>query len=114
MLAVEIDLCKQTRCAFARLFRSRAALEAELLALRHQLNVLRPSPRTLSSINRLAFAGMYALAPNILDAVKTVKPETALGRHRSGFRPCWRRKSRPRGGRKVDIFSDVDIRKSRE
>jgi hypothetical protein len=55
-----------------------------------------------SSIDRLVFAGMYALAPNILDAVKTVKPETALGRHRSGFRPYWRRKSRPRGGRGVD------------
>jgi hypothetical protein len=55
-----------------------------------------------SSIDRLAFAGMYALAANVLDAVKTVKPETVLRRHRSGFRPYWRWKSRPRGGRGVD------------
>jgi hypothetical protein len=61
-----------------------------------------PGPFGLLHIDRLAFAGMCALAPNILDAVKTVKPETALGRHRSGFRPYWRRKSRPRGGRGVD------------
>jgi hypothetical protein len=61
-----------------------------------------PGPFGLSSIDRLAFAGMYALAPNILDAVKTVKPETVLRWHRSGFRPLWRRKSRPRGGRGVD------------
>ena len=63
MLAGDIDLCKQTWCAFAQLFRPRAALEAELLVLRHQLNVLRPkSPGrlALSSIDRLAFAGMTA------------------------------------------------------
>ena len=42
------------------LFRSRAALEAEILVLRHQLNVLRrKSPKRLafSSIDRLVFAG---------------------------------------------------------
>jgi len=31
-----IDLCKLILCAFARLFRSRAELEAEILVLRHQ------------------------------------------------------------------------------
>ena len=61
-----IDLCKLMWCAFAGLFRSRAALEAEILVLRHQLNVLhRKSPGRLafSSIDRLVFAGIYALAP---------------------------------------------------
>ena len=65
-------------CAFAGLFRSRAELEAEILVLRHQLNVLRrksPGRLAFSSIDRLVFAGMYALAPNILDALKIVKPE---------------------------------------
>ena len=95
-----IDLSKQTRCAFARLFRSRAALEAELLVLRHQLNVLRrksPGRLAFSNLDRLVFAGMYALAPNILDALKIVKPETVLRWHRAGFRAYWRWK--PRGGR---------------
>jgi transposase InsO family protein len=96
------DLCKLMWCAFAGLFRSRAALEAELLVLRHQLNVLRrksPGRLAFSNIDRLVFAGMYALAPNILDALKIVKPETVLRWHRAGFRSYWRRKSRPRGGR---------------
>ena len=39
-----------------------------------------------------------ALAPNILDALKIVKPETVLRWHRGGFRAYWRWKSRPRGG----------------
>ena len=97
-----IDLCKLMWCAFAGLFRSRAALEAEILVLRHQLNVLhRKSPGRLafSSIDRLVFAGIYALAPNIRDALKIVKPETVLRWHRAGFRAYWRWKSRPRGGR---------------
>ena len=95
------DLCKLMWCAFAGLFRSRAALEAELLVLRHQLNVLRrksPGRLAFSNLDRLVFAGMYALAPNILDALKIVKPETVLRWHPAGFRSR-RRKSRPRGGR---------------
>ena len=97
-----IDLCKLIWCAFARLFRSRAELEAEILVLRHQLNVLRrksPGRLAFSSIDRVVFAGMYTLAPNILDALKIVKPETVLRWHRGGFRAYWRWKSRPRGGR---------------
>ena len=96
-----IDLCKLILCAFAGLFRSRAELQAEILVLRHQLNVLRRKSPALafSSIDRLVFAGMYALAPNILDALKIVKPETVLRWHRAGFRAYWRWKSRPRGGR---------------
>jgi hypothetical protein len=48
------------------LFRSRASLQAEILTLRHQLNVLRrKSPQRLgfTSIDRLGFAGLYRLAP---------------------------------------------------
>jgi hypothetical protein len=102
MLAGDDRPCKLIWCAFARLFRSRAELEAEILVLRHQLNVLRrksPGRLAFSSIDRLVFAGMYALAPNILDALKIVKPETVLRWHRGGFRAYWRWKSRPRGGR---------------
>jgi hypothetical protein len=47
------------------LFRSRAALEAEILVLRHQLNVLRrKSSKRLAfnSIDRLVFTGLYRLA----------------------------------------------------
>src|SRR3984893_3694125 len=97
-----IDLCKLICCAFAGLFRSRAEREAEILVLRHQLNVLRrksPSRLAFSRLDRLVSAGMYSLAPNSLDALKIVKPETVLRWHRAGFRAYWRWKSRPRGGR---------------
>jgi transposase InsO family protein len=72
------------------------------LALRHQLNVLRrktPKRPIFSSIDRLVFAGLYRLAPDVLDALTIVKPETVVRWHRAGFRAYWRWKSRPRGGR---------------
>jgi len=68
-------------CAVVGLFRSRSALQAEILALRHQLNVLRrrsPKRVTVSNIDRLVFAGLYRLAPEVLDAMKIIKPETVI------------------------------------
>ena len=77
-------------------------MEAEILVLRHQLNVLRrKSPRrvVLSGFDRIVFAGLYAVAPSILDALQIVKPDTVIGWHRAGFRAYWRWRSRSRGGR---------------
>jgi hypothetical protein len=88
--------------ALVGLLQSRVSLEAEILALRHQLNVLRrKSPRklTFTSMDRLVFAGLYRLAPGALDALKIVRPETVIRWHRTGSRAYWRWKSRPRGGR---------------
>jgi transposase InsO family protein len=86
----------------AGLFRPRASLHAEILVLRHQLNVLqRKSHKRLvfNNVDRLVFAGLYGLAPNVLDALKILKPETVVRWHRAGFRAYWRWKSRSRGGR---------------
>jgi transposase InsO family protein len=97
-----VDLWKLIWCGFAGLFRSRASLQAEILVLRHQLNVLRrKSPRrtTFAGIDRLVFGGLYELAPTILDALQIVKPDTVIRWHRAGFRAYWRWKSRSRGGR---------------
>jgi hypothetical protein len=88
--------------ALIGLFRSRASLQAEILTLRHQLNVLRrksPQRITLTSIDRLVFTGLYWLAPDVLDALKIVRPETVIRWHCAGFRAYRRWKSRPRGGR---------------
>ena len=96
------DLCRLIWYALLGLFRSRAALEAENLVLRHQLNVLRRkcSKRVaLSSIDRLLLVGLYRLAPGVLEALKIIRPETLMRWHRAGFRAYWRWKSRPRGGR---------------
>src|SRR6202011_1698046 len=84
------------------LFRSRASLQAEILTLRHQLNVLRrksPQRLTIASIDRLVFAGLYRLGPGVLGALKVVRPETVIRWHRAGFGAYWRWKSSPRGGR---------------
>src|SRR5215471_18357833 len=96
------DLCRLIWCALIGLFRSRAALEAEILVLRHQLNVLRrKSPKRLAfgNIDRLVFACLYRVAPEVLDALKILKPQTVIRWHRAGSRAYWRWKSRPRGGR---------------
>jgi len=96
------DVCSLIWLALIGLFRSRASLQAEILTLRHQLNVLRrksPQPLTYTSIDRLVFSGLYRVAPGVLDALKIVRPETVIRWHRAGFRAYWRWKSRPRGGR---------------
>jgi hypothetical protein len=83
------DLCRLIWNIVARLFRSRAALHAEVLVLRHQLNVLRrKSAKRLvfNNIDRLVFAMLYGLAPHVLDALKILKPETVVRWHRAGFR----------------------------
>jgi hypothetical protein len=96
------DLCRLIWCPLIGLFRPRAALEAEILILRHQLNVLRrrSSKRvTLSSVDRPLLVGLYRLAPEVLDGLKIIRPETLLRWRCAGFRAFWRWKSRPRGGR---------------
>src|SRR6516165_2039289 len=96
------DFCSLIWCAVVGLFRPRVALQAEILVLRHQLNVLqRKSPKrvVLSNVDRVVFTGLYHLAPAVLDALKILQPETLVRWHRAGFRTYWRWKSRPRGGR---------------
>ena len=96
------SFCKLIWSALVGLFRSRASLQAENLVLRHQLNVLcRKFPQriTSSTIDRLLFAGLYALVPSVLDALQIVKPDTVIRWHRDGFRAYWRWKSGSRGGR---------------
>jgi len=88
--------------ALVGLFRSPAALAAEILVLRHQINILRrhsPKRQTFSAMDRLIFAGLYRLAPTVLNALAIVKPETVIKWHRAGFRSYWRWKSRRPGGR---------------
>src|SRR3982074_2771997 len=95
------DVCRLICLALVGLFRSRASLQAEILTLRHQLNVLRrksPQRLTFSSIDRLVFAGLYRLAPGVVDTLKIVRPETVIRWHRAGFRAYWRWKSRAPGG----------------
>ena len=84
------------------LFRSRVSLEAEILILRHQLNIQRPHvPKRVafSAMDRLIFVGLYRLVPNTIKALTIVKPDTVIRWHRAGFRLYWRWKSSRRCGR---------------
>jgi hypothetical protein len=59
-------------------FRLQQRLEAEILVLRHQLNVLQqrtPRPRLrLRWVDRALFIWLYRRCPRILDAITIVKP----------------------------------------
>ena len=96
------DLFRLIGWAVVDLFRSRAALEAEIWTLRQQTNVLRrTAPRKLSFsvLDRLVFVGLYRLFPKICEALAVVKPDTIVRWHRAGFRLYWCWKSRRHGGR---------------
>jgi hypothetical protein len=83
-------------------FRSKTRLQAEIVALRHQLIVLqRQGPRrvTLTNHDRWFFVQLYRWFPSILQVLQIIRPETLVRWHRAGFRSYWRWKSRNRGGR---------------
>ena len=97
-----VDVLVLLLSALTPLFRSRVRLEAEILVLRQQINVLRrKSPKRLAfgSFDRMVFVGPYRLVPRTVDALAIVRPETVIRWHRAGFRSFWRWKSRRRGGR---------------
>src|SRR3981081_3957238 len=78
-------------------FRSRASLELELVALRHQATVLRrqhPGRPRLSSLDRLLWVWLYRIWPQIIDAMVLVKPATVVQWHHKGFRLYGRWRSR--------------------
>src|ERR1700747_1233845 len=60
-----IDGLKLLACMVVSLFRSKGRLEAEIVILRHQLNILRrrkPSGKRLTLVDRLIFVWLYRLA----------------------------------------------------
>ena len=81
----------------ARRFSSRAVLQLENLALRHQLHVLRrqrPGRPRLLTIDRLLWVLLDRLWPRCLDTMMLVEPATVIQWHRQGFRLYWRWRSR--------------------
>jgi hypothetical protein len=82
--------------------RSRASLQLEVLALRHQLQVVQRSRAhrfRLTCVDRLLWAWFARAWQQWRDALVIVKPETVITWQRRGFRLVWSWKSRPRGGR---------------
>jgi putative transposase len=77
-------------------FRSHAALQLEILALRHQLSVLERSvkrPR-LSAVDRWFWVWLSNHWSGWRATLKFVKPATVIAWHRKGFRLFWTWKSR--------------------
>ena len=74
------------------MFRSRAALELENLALRHQIGVLRRSVRKrpkLMPLDRLVWVWLSRIWSDWRSALAIVWPETVVAWHRAGFRRFW-------------------------
>jgi putative transposase len=90
-------------CSIRQGSRSRAALHAEILALRHQLIVLQRANRDrrlqLSVADRLLWVWLSQLWNGWRSALLIVKPETVIAWHRRGFRLYWSWKSRHPQGR---------------
>jgi hypothetical protein len=75
-------------------FKSPQRLEAEILVLRHQLNVLQQrTPHRqlrLRWADRALFIWLYRRCPRVLQAITIVRPETVVRWHRKGFAAYWR------------------------
>jgi hypothetical protein len=77
---------------FAFRFRSRASLELKLIALQHQLAVLRRQrlgrPQ-LSSLDRLLWVWLYRLWPQVIDAMVLVCTKNLIRCAESQARQYW-------------------------
>src|SRR3974390_3256515 len=83
-------------------FKSKSRLEAENVALRHQVMVLRGQVGGrvhLTNLDRLFFVQLYRWFPSIRRVLAIIRPETVVRWHRLGFCCYWRWKSRSTGGR---------------
>lgn len=77
--------------AASAVFKSRATLQLENLALRHQLTVLRRLVKRpkLTSADRLLWMWLCEVWSDWRSALVLVKPETVIAWHRKGFRLFW-------------------------
>jgi len=74
------------------IFRSRAALQLENLALRHQVGVLQRSARKrprLTPVDRLLWVWLSRVWSGWRSTLAIVQPETVIAWHRAGFRLFW-------------------------
>ena len=105
MISVLVSLLLTARSCL----RSRAALQLEVLALRHQLQVLnRSRSRRLRLVpaDRWLWAWLSRSWTTWQTALVIVQPETVITWHRQGFRLFWTWKSRRRVGRPT-LAADV-------
>jgi putative transposase len=105
-----LNLLRSLLLAGLAFVRTRRQLAVEILALRHQLGVLKRSvkrPR-LSNVDRGLWVLLSRRWANWSDALIVVKPATVITWHRAGFRRYWTWRSRSKGGRAA---IDAEVRK---
>jgi hypothetical protein len=91
--------------------RSRAVLLLDVLALRHQLQVLqrtRPRRLRLEKADRWLWMSLSRVWAEWRSALVIVKPETVIAWHRRGFQMFWTWKSHRRTGRPT-VPADVRV-----
>ena len=83
-------------CLLTFNFRSRRSLELEVIALRHQLYVLKRRQKHLPLIlpaDRFIWSWIYRTYPQAVRWMQLVKPRTVVEWHRRGYLYYWRRRS---------------------
>jgi len=100
-------------------FRKRAALQVEMLALRHQIGVLHRSVKRpkLTAPDRLFWAWLSELWSDLRTALVIVQPETVIAWHRKSFRLFWTwmvRSGNPGRPAVTNEVRDLNRRMSRE
>jgi putative transposase len=94
---------------FTAFFRSRHGLGLELVALRHQVGVLKrknPRPR-LGAWDQAFWVFLRCVWSDWAKVLVVVKPETVVRWHRVGFRLYWRWLSRRRNHGRPKISSEI-------
>src|SRR5258706_7444228 len=95
MISVLVSLFLSLRSCL----RSRAALQLEILALRHQLQVLnrsRPQRLRFAQADRLLWVWLSRVWNEWRASLVIVQPETVIAWHRRAFRSFWSWKSHRR------------------
>jgi putative transposase len=83
---------KTLLATLSSIFRSRAALQLENLALRQQIGILQRSAKKrpkLTPADRLLWVALSHIWRDWRSALAIVKPETVVAWHRAGFRRFW-------------------------
>jgi hypothetical protein len=91
------DILISLLAGLASSLRTRASLQIEILALRHQLGVFQRTERRrfrLGAADRLLWVFLLRFWANWRKALVFVRPETVVAWHRRGFRLYWNWKSR--------------------
>ena len=93
----------------AAIFKRRADLVAENLALRHQLSclMLRRKRPKLRPLDRALWAILSRVWGRWSELLVMVQPATVVGWHKQGFTLFWKCKSRKRGPGRPRIHKDI-------